>query len=408
MGTVPMVNMLNKPVTVVLSSSQATYRDASMSNVTFQLGQVLNTSDPNFAAELSLNYMSFYNTLKNITTLNNTFQILSIYTVNGTETYNIRTIVIPPDHYDVTTLIAYLNSNGICGSIGSDGYFYGIGNYGTADATAYPAFLLNPTSPSKMSINLPTAGTTGTLGTYNAAHVYRGFFLISNDQNDPFLDSIGYMSDATQDYLSYVTITWAGQQFNVIGNFCFNGGSGTKYTYTNPWAAPSGLVTKTVNANNVIGLGSPTALGININEVEGNSMVAYDNMSKGNTLATVPVSAPFSAKNVYIPANPAIAIIENFNVNTLSVKIRSVDTGELVDFQGSPWTLSIIIRFYEIENVTKSEAANTLSRSMTNPMFAGQQHQYVHTLHKSEKEKYLNRLKRNRIDNQNNNDDLYA
>ena len=399
-GSITMKSTLNPPIMLTLSSAQANVSSSSNNNCVFNVGSAIKATDQNYVCEISLDYMSFYNTIPNITSSNNILKILSLYTVNGVQSYNIITVTIPVGHYNVTTLMNYLNTAGICNNT-TGGFYYGFGN-GTN--MTYPPFYLNPNDSSKLNIQLPNAGTGAgnTLGVYNAAHVYNGFFLLVDSTTIPFLNTIGYVYKTNNDYNNDLTINWASQTFSIIGAYVYNGGTGTDYSYIQPYVDPASLELANLTPINVLDMGGPTSITIAIQEISTDTLVSYNHLNKGNIIATVPISASYGSKNVYTPTNPAITYIQNLDLNSITVIIRSIDTGLPVSFQGTNWTIALKLVYYEIENAVKSEAAQGGVYKTTMPIFHNDRPQHIPLLTERDNKKH----KRRHLDNvwDNNND----
>ncbi len=346
-GAVQVLNVQNKPTLISLSTKYGTQCDSTLSDVTWAMQETITAADDNFTAVVSIHSMFFQNTFSNIFTgENDAMQILSTWVEAGVSKQSIINIAVPQGQYNIETITSYLTS--VCNeTVG--GYFYGMGGFTvTADTT-------------KVQVDAPTAGTTGILGTYNAAHVYTGFYLIANEKTIPLLSVLGLVELNQENKptnivrISDITGTVA---YSCIGFTAYNNGSTSHYTYSTPYTAPTGIVTAKIVSSNVTELQGPCALSVSWEVATSNARDSFNKLSTGNTIGVVPVNAPYGYRSIYEPSNPFKCIIPNFNVNQFKITIRNSETGDLVDFQGSDWVLNLSIEFFEMDNTHKSEMAN--------------------------------------------------
>jgi len=360
-GAVQLLNVQSRPQLVSLSTKQGTQCNSTLSDVTWTMQDKIEVPGVNFTAVASLYSMIFYNTFANITTANCTLKLLSTYTVNGVATTDVIPAQISPGHYDISSFLAALNTEGLCNKF-TGGYYYGLGNIsGTSGGLPIGAVLpfgVSTSDPTKISFNLPSGGTSTTaapaLGTYNTAHVYTGFYMIVDADTIPLMDTMGLLA---YNQSKVITNTRDVAGYKVIGFEVYTGGSGTQYTFTSPWATPTTILIKTGTGVNSMDLGGPTALTVSWESMNTNTRLSSEGLSMGDCVAVIPVTGAYGYKVVYQPTIPFKCVLPNFNINSFQLKIKNAGTGDFVDFQNTPWIVTFNIEFYEVENNNMSESA---------------------------------------------------
>lgn len=352
-GAVQVLNVQNKPALISLSTKYGDQYDSSLSDVTWTMQESISAADDNFTAVVSIHSMIFNNTFSNIISgVNDTLKVLSTFTVNGVLTYDIINVVVPAGQYNVDSLVAYLNSS--CNKL--DVYYYGLG---VAQDSTLPGFEVQPDNL-RVIMSSPTAGTTGVLGTYNASHVYTGFYLIADVQTIPLLNTLGLLEVSTDGTPSNVTRIVATNvlAFQCIGFNILNGGASSKYSVQSVYVTPTTIEQAELMAVNTTELQGPAAISVSWEVATSNARESFNHLSTGNTIAIVPVTGSYGFRCVYEPQNPFKCIIPNFNVNQFHITLRDCETGSYVDFQGSDWVLNLAIEFFEMDNGHKSQQAN--------------------------------------------------
>ena len=356
-----MINVQNRPQLVSLSTKNAAIKSSDLSTVSWDMRDSISVIDSNFTAVVSLYSMIFYNTFANITANNNTLKILSTWTNNGVQENYIITVKIPTGHYDINGLVAYLNTDGVCNrnpvAAGEpyNNFYVGMGVYAN---TSYPPFQVSSTDSAKIVFQFPTAGNGGALQLNSANHVYTGFFLIVDDSTTPFLNLMGLLNyNEFGKTTNTRQVNSNGVTYTTIGSNVYTGGTGTLYSYTTPWVAPTGIETSQTKGINTISLGSPSALSVSWEQIFANTRMSSNGLNLGDTIAVVPISTAYGYKTTYQPPAPFKSVIPNFNINRFRIKVCDADTGEPVDFQNSDWLITLNIEFFEIDNTYKSERA---------------------------------------------------
>ena len=354
-GTITMMNVQNKPQLVSLSTKQGNQTGSDFSDVTWTMQDTIAATDQNFTAIVSLQSMVFFNTFQNITSGKNKLKILNVFEENSVLVTDLIEVIIPPGHYNVTTLLQFLNKDGTCNKkIGN--YYYGLGVYQDSD---YPPFTISTSDPLKLTVQPPTAGTTGVLGTMAAEHEYRGFYLLVDSETSSTMELLGFYDKNQSGSTTNTTPqTISGIAYNTVGFTVHHGGVGTNYSFSTPWIAPTTILTSPRTAVNCIYLAGPTAITISWEQVYANTRNSYDKLAKGDSIAIIPVSSAYGYKICYIPPEPFKILVPNFSVNTFRLVVRDANTGDQVDFQGAHWLATLKIEFCEIDNTYKSDTAN--------------------------------------------------
>ena len=355
-GAIKVINVQNRPQLISLCTKSGTQCDSSLSDVTWTMRDSIGVIDQNFTAVISVYSMIFYNSFANILKDANILKVLSTFTVNGVVTNYIQTVTVPPGHYDINSLLAYLNTAGVCNGAapGDATYKYGLGVSGNA---SYPPFAISPADPSKLVVQAPTAGTTGILGVPAAAHIYTGFYLVVDATTTPLMTQLGLLeTNQLSANTNIQIITSAGTTFSVLGFIPIN--TTTYYNYNN-YAVPTTIITASFAATNNINLGGPPALAIQWENMYANTRNSFDQLSVGDTVAIVPIMGAYGYKNLFQPPIAFKSIIPNFSINQFNLKIRDAATGNPVDFQGNDWLITLCIEFYEIDNSYMSETGQS-------------------------------------------------
>lgn len=395
-GAVQVINTQSRPQLVALSTKQGQQCDSTLSDVTWTMQDKIAVEGINFTAVASLYSMIFTNTFANITKANQKLKFLSVYTVNGTVTSNILTTTLPTGHYDINSLINYLNTPGVCNSTDGSGFIYGFGNVASANVVATPPFAVSASDPAKITFTLPSGGDLagtpiGALGVYNASHIYTGFYMIVDAETIPLMDTMGFLVyDQSKNIIN--TTTTLGMK--TIGFPVFNGGSGSYYTFTEPYVTPTTILLKTGTGASCINLGGPTAITLSWESMNTNTRLSTEDLTIGDCMAVIPVTAAYGYKVVYQPTLPFRCTLPNFNINRFQLKVKNADTGEYVDFQNSGWMATFNIEFFEVENNNMSEQALSGVGRTVMPTLHGVL--YDHTLPNSGTSGYRDSAKRHR------------
>jgi len=356
----------HKPQLIVLSSNQGQNNDTSLNHTSWNMTEKIHVLDDNHTGVISLKSMHFTNSFSNIKAGENVLKILSTYTVSGVATEDLTTITVPPGHYNLTSLLAHLNGVDISNRL--DTYYYGFGVSG--DLVNYPPFSVSGTDPAKISFHPPTAGGTGVL-VYDILHSYTGFFLIVDTDTTPLMIKMGLLQTAQTGSPSNLTPFPSTTYPQLIGtNVTWDGA--VDFNYPAALTVTTGTVEVFSNPNyNLIDLGGPKAIIVNIQEVHANVKTSESGFNGGNTLAVVPVTSAYGGLNTFIPDTPFPSVTPHLDINSFTVTIKDAGTGTKVDFQGVHWILTLMIEFYEIENKPLSEFGNSGEKNNILPIYHG-------------------------------------
>jgi hypothetical protein len=391
-GSVQMQNVLMKPQMISLSTSFAQQKDSTLSDVSWNLRDIIRVVDPNFTAVVSLYSMIFYNTFANITKSNKTLKVITTYNVNGVPfTPIIKTVVLPEGHYDLTTLLDYLNTAGVCNSVGlynngASVFYAGLGGQTTQTTAAVAAnptpilnttatfgdsFLVNSQDNSKLQLNSANAGG-GPWGVWDPLFEYTAVGLVYDDDTRGCMSTLGF-TDFTYGNSKPTNIaSIVGTNLEGIVIPVYHGSGASKYRYVSPVAA--GYTTTVVEQGvssvvNAINLGGPPCISVSWEQLPQAARNSYDQLSATDTFAIVPLAGAYGTKNVYQPALPFKVLVPNFSANEFHIRIKNSATGQLVDFQNIDWMLNIGIEFFEIENTLRSEAYHEGYGQTVMPLF---------------------------------------
>ena len=372
-GVIPLVNTQAKPQLLSLSTGRTSDKDSSHARVTWDMNDGIQAPEKNWAAKVSVNSMVFTNSFRTLNRTNNILKVYTTYKVNGTMTEQTSKIVIPEGNYNWETLQNQLNSShawtqattSYAGLVLGDTvneFNYGLGWYPT---TAEPT-IENAASASFDSAKYSISGPKPqTLGNVNAAHEYVGFYLLWDDDTAPCMELLGFGAvQGNGAFAHIVKITdVSGSDVQGVGFKYTNTGAGTPYTYNNlANTIPS------IEASNIFTLDPIQALNIKLDGVRG-EIKSGNQLPRNETIAVVPVNAPFGYRAVYQPPAPFKSVITDMNLTHMTIRIEDADTGNRVDFYGANYVLNIEIEWFETDNVEKSEKSLSGEHKQILPLF---------------------------------------
>ncbi len=315
-----------------------------------------------------VSYNSFYNV--SASNKNNIIKMLNIIYNAVTYEYDFTTylqrIVIPDGHYDNTSLNAYLNSvvssqlnitsqvqssegaqwwNYTDPTLGEQAWLYTgfgfSGQYNDAFTAPISAYVTDNIDTALVDFYPPNNTvlthnyTSGSLA--NDCFCYAGLYMLYDEETSPFFNVMGI--DASQcENLPNTQNTLIGFGFNQLPNTVPNG---------------SYLI-----GNNVINLGGPTILYPHFQIQTTNSRAADINLNKKNLIGSIPVNAPYANSIYYVNPYPDWHYCPNLNISQMTIEILDQNYNA-VDFRGSPWQMSILVRNeYSREVMAQFDAMN--------------------------------------------------
>lgn len=357
-GTTPVINTHSPPTLITLSTKNTTSKDSSLSDVTWGMVEAMQVPSPHYAAQISVHSMSFFNTFRNIEAPNNKLIILNTWTNNDTPEERLTTIEVPSGIYTVATLLDSLNTQ----MTELDTYLYGFGNV-VLNGGAIPLTppLTQSADGSKTVINAPSIAAMDFTG--DATHQYTGAYLVINSQTEDFMKTLGFINyDFNGAYpLQRKLVTGVTTNLEGIG---FQLGYSGVYSFFNP--AQSSILSP-----DVIDISGTNSLSINLQATSSNARNSYNNLTNSDTIGLVPVVGSTGFKTIYHPPIPFQATVTNFQTNEFHIIIIDAATGRKVDFQGADWTITLIVQYTEIDNVTKSESSAQGNYDMHHPALFG-------------------------------------
>lgn len=384
---------------VSLSTRFATMKDSSLSDVSWSMQTTIGAKNDNFAPVISVESMVCFNTIQNINKFNNVLKIITVYKVSGVFTETIQTVTVPVGHYDLQSLLDYLNTAGVCqatgeytaGAYGTKTYYTGLGGQNTPSTAGtvivnedYPAFVIDTNDTSRVKWQTPIAGggAGNNLGKYYEEFEYVAFGLVADVTTIPLMAILGLVDYEVGQPTTNMSPIF-GSTSNAIGlsTRVFHGTTvdTSYYDFTIPIPASIQDGTSTALLNqfsalvNMVDLSSASALTISWEFVSSNIRNSYSDLTTSSVIAVVPISAAFGVKNVYMPPVPYRTLAPYRHFNEFHIVVRSADTGKRVDFQGVPWLLNIRIDFEEIINNPYGELATSGVHQQTMPLYNHEQ-----------------------------------
>lgn len=377
-GTRPLQPTNNKPVLVNISSRNGIGINSTKSSGSWPVSVPITSEDVSFAAKISLKSMYFFNTLSsNINSNNNVLKILTARTSNSV----LNTVTIPTGHYDINSLINYLNKDDICNAYNgatvsgiNASSFEGLGS--KADVN-YPPFFISSSDPARISFQGFPLGTYNPSPAnwpvrYNGSYFYRGIYLVIDNTTIPLLKTMGLIElDGYGKAINGKMISCDLGTFQVIGfdiqcegsTAATTSSNGSRYSYNGDYSSISTSIFTGINSVN---LSSPLAIAITMDNAGMCGRNSYESFTPTNTVAVVPVSAAYGYQCSYEAINPFESIIQGYNANDFRIQIRYADTGTLVDFQNTDWLMVFKIEFMESDNTRKATDSNSISVGLSN------------------------------------------
>lgn len=368
-GMIPLVNTQAKSELVVLSSAQSPQKNDELNTVSFFLDESIEAPEQHFVAKLSLNSMMFFNSFNTINSTNNTLKVLSVWadtTVTPNVYYDgLNTIKLPPGHYDATSFATAIQPLLITApSNGPGGFSYG-----------FPTIVAN-TNTSNFTITGYSLATLQGNGT--AAHSYRGFYLIYDTDTKPLMNIMGFGEETESGYL---------KDISPINEAATEGLEGVGFAYTGAGAAPviarsnNPIVTTTVdpptiNPNNLFDFVPVQALEVSINGIRADIKTGA-NLSRGTTIAVVPVTGNFGTACNFFPPNPFKNALTGLQLSAITINVRNASTGALVDFQGVDWIINLEVEWFEPQTTEESDAALSGRQTKVLPLFHNNNHDHL-------------------------------
>ena len=366
-GVIPLVNTQAKPQLISLSTGRTSDKDSSHARVTWDMNDGIEAPEKNWAAKVSVNSMVFTNSFRTLNRTNNRLKIYTTYKVSGVmQPAEISNIEIPEGNYNWETLQNQLNTFSKWTSVPTEypglvlgdeaNYTYGLG-YGVTVATE-PAVSASFDS-AKYSIIGPKPNTL----VYDADHEYVGFYLLWDDVTAPCMELLGFGAVQGNGAFTHVVSITDIPEDNVKG-------IGFKYTNDGVNYAYNGATntTPTIEASNIFTLDPIQALNIKLDGVRG-EIKSGNQLPRNETIAVVPVNAPFGYRAVYQPPAPFKSVITDMNLTHITIRIEDADTGNRVDFYGANYVLNIEIEWFETDNVEKSEKSLSGEHKQILPLF---------------------------------------
>jgi hypothetical protein len=368
-GAHEVVQTQNRPTLINISSVNALQMDNTKSRGVWAVNSPINCVEDNFAAKVSLYSFTFYNSLsKNIQSSNCTLKILTLNS-NSANT-NLQTVTIPQGHYSISSLLNYLNTDGVCNyhitprpTTGSD-TVAGLGAVGDPN---YPPFSVSNADPTRITWQPYPLGTYvdpavsgGVTVNYQSAYgYYKGIYLVVDASTIPFLRTLGLIQlDAVGNAMGARSISSGSNSYSVIGFDinCQGTTNGSAYSYTNVYTSIS---TTSYTGPLSCNLASTNSIIVELDNIGQCGRNSFEGFRSSNVLARVPIMGAYGYKCHYEPSNPFESIVTNYSVSEFRLELYDASTGNYVDFQGADWVMTLKIEYLEIDNSLKNEDPTT-------------------------------------------------
>lgn len=329
------------PQSIFLNSNFAESSTSSSNALTFSFTQPL-TKDGADLKFISLAKFQTFNTFSSISALQgNNKVIVRTYFVNavtGVSTFYDILLTIPDGHYDINTLLAYLNANGnsqktitFSGTppwttYGATSILYlGFGFNGqNNDALTTPIVGYLPNDDNSKVVLQPNVTQTGNayFKTYstgnsiaNDPYVYSGVYLIDNEETNGFMNTVGFSSKFIQTPLIAPDTQGFGYAFA-----------------TNSLPSVQPLLTGPL----VINLSGPWMIYMCIDSLSNNSRCNNASMDQLNIVDSIPIDNYYGSFINYNQTFDNYQLLDD--LNTSSFRVNFIDqNNKPVDFRGGQW-----------------------------------------------------------------------
>lgn len=348
--------------TIFLNSASATASSPTSNELLFSFAKPL-IKQPDDIAYASLQSFQSYNTFPTVGQYlkNNVVKIINrMYNAtNGTYTDYLTRIVIPDDHYDGGSLMAFLNTNcqrqiQVFGAnwtstvAGTSFLYLGLGFSGqnnAAASTPIQGFITDPLDSGRTYIQsgvntyenaYEKTYTSGSIAT--DPYVYAGVYLVDDAETHEFMICMGFANR----YNPPVAAT-----SGIYG-----------YGYTFPLTINPIIPQDPVRSPYVINLAGPSNLYFTCDELSNNSRHNDPMMDSKSILGTIPVNSYYGQYINFQQQNPVKQMLDELDTMSFVVTIYD-QNNKIVDFRGTAWTAEIAIDM--------ASDAQVLAQNILNP-----------------------------------------
>jgi hypothetical protein len=88
---------------------------------------------------------------------------------------------------------------------------------------------------------------------------------------------------------------------------------------------------------------------VNLLSTSGNAQASYASLAMTNILARIPIRNPFGAIETYEPENITYLYIPNGVLTDIHIRLTG-DDGNILDLNGSEWTMTLHVKYFAISN----------------------------------------------------------
>ena len=345
------VNVNNKNIAISLTTESAITTDSTRAFTTWNIPIPLGVSDPTEGYNVSVNSMTFDNVFQNITPVNNTLKVLTVFKNNATnvEQEDLMVIQIDPGHYDINSLLNELNQkcSRIVPSYQPSGdpdliNIYGIGGMGPGFVTKNEkCVMLCPTNLGIIQQSYTQATTT---------HHYIGFYIVQDDSTAALLDILGFSAQYVGMQIESPSMLYSGYGFTYGADFT----SVDSVLGTEPVVTYSTIVSYnnygTPIGGQLISDGAYDVSGVKMLILESNQLQgAFTCVSDGTSaLCAIPITKGFGERIVYQPPNPIKVLVQNRTFTSIDISIFD-ENGNTLDFQGCQYSLVLLFEHVGVE-----------------------------------------------------------
>lgn len=393
-----------KNFAIFVNSKSATNVSTTKSQVSIPFVGNIASHDSMTVFKISLVDMLFSNNFFNIRNNFNTIKMLVQYAAGRGKPASsyVKTVVIPNGFYDYDSLASYLSGEGVLSLTTPNVEFqYPSGNtqndiyagFGSVPITA------NTTNPGSDAVDsepslarcLFQSATLGIMvqnGTDNTAtptnsaalahsYLYSGVYLIQDSQTVGCLRLLGFYDESgVAPAIPNSTLTGFGFQiynknyldpavtdpfFNktLFGLMDFSTGQ-IVYPTT---AIPNDDVQLTkIRPLNITDLSGLDEMYVRCPQMRTQFQASYakSKIAPSDVIAVIPLNVPFGAKMSWVPPFPLVSTLINTNISQLDFTLTN-SNGELLDFQGSNWSITFFCAEEEDTSRLQFENQGTLA-----------------------------------------------
>ena len=405
-----------KSFAVFVNSKSALENTPAKSEVTIPFVANIAVHEPFKTFKFSLIDVLFTNVFYNVRPGAQTLKYINTYAAGRgvAATYELVEIVIPEGFYDYASLSAYLSQPNILGKQTYLATFttntyqgFGATEWAAITTAAVIDAAVAELAQGKIVINTPTLGdmyqyNIGISSNYSGwtsaySYIYSGVYLVEDQSTYRMLRTLGISNDSTVP-VAIPGTTYSGYGFKIYAEETGTTTISTSYSFDNvTFVSDSTLANtthKTIVPTTITDLSGLDEIYIHCSQFRTQFQSSYSKQAVGpnDVIAVIPVSVPFGTKMQWNPQFPLHAYLLNTNVQQLEFRMTN-SNNELLNFNGIDWSMTLFCE----EEIDESRLELENGGTFNNPL------QINANLNAgSQMEERGNRLKRGRLNNNNN------